>query len=82
MKISVLLFLLLGCSFFNYQIFAQSEEIEKIKITSSWTGLAPTLNSNLVIKQKKGKFYANGRKIETRLIAELLKQINIKEEQT
>ncbi|CAN5855472.1 hypothetical protein BH20ACI4_BH20ACI4_27740 [soil metagenome] len=82
MKISVLLFIILLISFFSYQVSAQSKEIEKIKITSSWTGLAPTLNSNLVIKQKKGKFYANGKKIETRLIDELLKQINIKEEQT
>lgn len=81
MKILCPIILFFVLSIFNCQIFAQSEEIELIKINSFWTGLAPTKNSNLVIKRKKDGFYANGKKVETRLIDELLKQINSDEKQ-
>ena len=76
----LLLFLFLG---FNFQCFAQAaEEVESININSSWSGLAPTSRSQLEIKQKNGKFYAKGKVVETRLIEEVLMQIDNKQTQT
>jgi hypothetical protein len=66
----------------NIQIFAQTEDIESIKIVSSWNGLGTPSNSKLEIKQKKGKFLAGGKVVERSLIAELLRQIENREKQT
>jgi hypothetical protein len=67
---------------FNFQTFAQSQDVDLIKIRSSWSGLGPAKTSILTIKQKKGKFYADGKEIEARLIDELLKQIGSEEKRT
>ncbi len=75
------IFLISFLLFLVFQNFAQSEEVGSIRIRSSWSGLAPTSTSNLVITKKKGKFYAKGKEIAARLIDELLKQINSEEKQ-
>jgi hypothetical protein len=60
----------------------QSQDIESISIRSSWTGLAPVSESRLSIRQKNGIFFANGRKVDTKLIDEVLVQIDNKNTQT
>lgn len=66
-------FLLLTFSF----SFAQTkQEVKEIKITSTWGGLGNPQKSELTITQKPKGFYVKGKKIETRLVENLLNAIN------
>jgi hypothetical protein len=53
--------------------FAQTHEASKIRILSVWEGLGKPQKSNLLIIRKSKGYYADGNKIETHLVENLLK---------
>jgi hypothetical protein len=81
-KTLICAFLLSTITGFAFQGFPQSQDVESITIRSSWTGLAPTLESVLSIQQKNGTFRVKGKKINPKHIDELFLQIGNKSIQT
>jgi len=67
----VILFLFLTCIF----SFAQTRDVQEIKITSTWGGLGTPQQSELLITHKSKDYYVKGNKIEKRLIDNLLNAI-------
>jgi hypothetical protein len=82
MKALICAILLSAITGFALQRFPQSQDVASITIRSSWTGLAPTLESVLSIQQKGGIFWAKEKKIDAKLIDELLLQMGNKSTQT
>lgn len=66
--LSIILLLFLNCIF----SFAQTREVQEIKITSAWGGLGTPQKSELLIIHKPKGYYAKGKKIEKQLIDNLL----------
>ena len=65
-----LLFLLPLCT------AAQTAEVTQIRITSSWGGYGPPAQDQLVITRKADAYYANGKKLNTALVSDLLSALD------
>ena len=72
-KISFLILFLFLTSIFS---FAQTREVQQIKITSTWGGLGTPEKSEILIIHKPKGYYAKGNKIEKRLVDNLLNAID------
>lgn len=79
-RIRTLLFIVCLIVFGNY-VSAQTEGISYLKVVSKWEGLGTPASDKLTIKQKKGKFYGNGRLIKTELIEAVIRALDVPEEQ-
>ena len=71
-NLTVISLLFLSCIF----SFAQTREVQEIKITSTWGGLGKPEKSELLIIHKPKGYFAKGNKIEKQLVDNLLDAVN------
>lgn len=56
-------------------VTAQTREVKRIWIVSNWTGLGPTGHSELVIERKPEGYRAKGKKVDVKMVDDLLASI-------
>lgn len=72
---TVLLFFIVWFICVSPNSFAQINDVAAIEIESIWTGLGPTSESKLSLKEKNGEYYVKGKRVNKRLIERLLLEL-------
>lgn len=72
-KLSLAIIILLTTCIFT---FAQTRQVETVKITSTWGGLGTPQKSELTITSKSKRYYVKDKKIENQLVNNLLNAID------